>query len=530
MFGNGDSEVAPKKGLMAMKFMQRAMETQKTEAKARLLEMKQQFENDELSGDDENDDDDSDDEAAKQQKKAAAQLAKDKESLGGKKIKNNVGRMMVGSTDPELRRRQQQQGASSLYDMDLSMNDAGEIDQVAMSAHHGTRVSGPVAIDAIEKVASKSSSLFMEPVFDEEEFVVEDDVLNGRLLAVNDRKIQFSGDKGTQAESESEEDNSDIAVIVDRKPARQQPVTTTAQQSEEEDEQNPWLVGLDEIQAIQKSKKSSSSTKELSKSEKSIQKLSQQRKKQQRDEFMGDANDVELNLEGIAKMTKSATVAKVLPTPASTPAAPSSTTTKQQPQKKKQQVIVDYVSDEDSDEEALGQKMVHTKSLADLSQRDLLQMAFANDDLVEREFEEEKQGIIDRDAPKDQDVTLPGWGSWGGKDVQPRKRVIKKAQPGIDGIEETKRQDAKLKFVIINEKRNKKAAQYMLPDVPHGFENREQYESTLRMPLGKEWNTSGTFKNLNMPRIKTKAGAIIHPLKFVRQPKDSKKPQRKVNL
>ena len=51
-------------------------------------------------------------------------------------------------------------------------------------------------------------------------------------------------------------------------------------------------------------------------------------------------------------------------------------------------------------------------------QRLIIEQAFADDDVVD-EFTREKSQIEDRDKPKDVDLTLPGWGEWGGAGVEP---------------------------------------------------------------------------------------------------------------
>lgn len=38
----------------------------------------------------------------------------------------------------------------------------------------------------------------------------------------------------------------------------------------------------------------------------------------------------------------------------------------------------------------------------------------------------EKEAIIDKDTPKDIDLTLPGWGSWGGPGIKVTKRKRKR--------------------------------------------------------------------------------------------------------
>lgn len=47
--------------------------------------------------------------------------------------------------------------------------------------------------------------------------------------------------------------------------------------------------------------------------------------------------------------------------------------------------------------------------------------AFADDDVIE-EFSQEKKNVENRDKPKDIDLTLPGWGEWGGTGVKVSKK------------------------------------------------------------------------------------------------------------
>ena len=100
---------------------------------------------------------------------------------------------------------------------------------------------------------------------------------------------------------------------------------------------------------------------------------------------------------------------------------------------------------------------------------------------------------------------------------QKQKKVVKE----IPGIEAEKRKDANLKHVVINEKRLKKSIQYLVPHVPHGFQNRDQYERTIRTPIGKEWNAQNIYLEKIAPRIEKKLGVPIQPLKFVSQGKKS---------
>lgn len=74
--------------------------------------------------------------------------------------------------------------------------------------------------------------------------------------------------------------------------------------------------------------------------------------------------------------------------------------------------------------------------------------AFADDDVVDQ-FKEEKKRVIDASAPKDIDLTLPGWGDWGGTGLKISKRkkrlFIIKAPPA------QKRKDENMGHLIIND-------------------------------------------------------------------------------
>ena len=48
----------------------------------------------------------------------------------------------------------------------------------------------------------------------------------------------------------------------------------------------------------------------------------------------------------------------------------------------------------------------------------LVAAAFAGDDVIEEEFVKDKAREAAADAPQDRDVTLPGWGVWGGAGVK----------------------------------------------------------------------------------------------------------------
>lgn len=77
--------------------------------------------------------------------------------------------------------------------------------------------------------------------------------------------------------------------------------------------------------------------------------------------------------------------------------------------------------------------------------------AFADDDVIDQ-FKEEKKQIINASAPKDIDLTLPGWGEWGGSGLKISKR--KKKQFIIKAPPAPKRRDDNKGNLIINEDKN----------------------------------------------------------------------------
>ena len=85
--------------------------------------------------------------------------------------------------------------------------------------------------------------------------------------------------------------------------------------------------------------------------------------------------------------------------------------------------------------------------------------AFANDDVVE-EFEAEKEDIKKKGRPKDIDLTLPGWGDWGGAGIKVSEKKRKKFT--IKAPEEKKRKDDRMQNVIINEESNKRFAKHQV--------------------------------------------------------------------
>lgn len=165
--------------------------------------------------------------------------------------------------------------------------------------------------------------------------------------------------------------------------------------------------------------------------------------------------------------------------------------------------------------------LVHGASLLAPSsqQQRLIDEAFPES--AAAEFEAEKARLAEEEAPKDDAAAaadLPGWGAWAGLGAKPDRRAEERKQTAAEARAKlvaeaaARRKDAALRNVIVSEKRDKKAAQFTTAGVPFPFASREQFERSLRAPLGKEWNTAASHKALTAPRTSVVKGALIAPI------------------
>ncbi|RZC73164.1 hypothetical protein C5167_048648 [Papaver somniferum] len=152
------------------------------------------------------------------------------------------------------------------------------------------------------------------------------------------------------------------------------------------------------------------------------------------------------------------------------------------------------------------------------SQADLIHNAFAGDD-VEEEFEKEKLEALNEENPELEKPTLvPGWGQW--THIQKKKGLIswvvkehaiaqKKRENALK-----ERKDSHLKHAIISERLDKKAEKIRTATVPHPYTSIEDYEKTLLVPLGPEFNPATKVGALIRPEVVQKPGVIIKPIEY----------------
>jgi len=160
-------------------------------------------------------------------------------------------------------------------------------------------------------------------------------------------------------------------------------------------------------------------------------------------------------------------------------------------------------------------------AITDEAQEALVRQAFAGEDTAQV-FVQEKAALVKEGVPDlpDDGGGMAGWGSWTGSGAENvAKEEAREAARGVKrkrqlAEETSKRKDAKLDKVVINEKRDKKGAKYMAKNLPQGFANAAQYDRAIRQPMGKEWVSDRTHVQMMKKEVVTRKGQVIQPAKL----------------
>lgn len=147
------------------------------------------------------------------------------------------------------------------------------------------------------------------------------------------------------------------------------------------------------------------------------------------------------------------------------------------------------------------------------TQHDLVRLAFGdNADDNEREFMREKEEIVNSEAPRTEEVVLPGWGDWAGPGLELVKTRENTTVYQVDGVKYFNRKDFNRSHVVINEKALDVDGKFQA-ELPFGH-TEEEYNARIKMSISKEWNTLRIFKKL----VKTKPGhangGVIEPFRY----------------
>ena len=130
-----------------------------------------------------------------------------------------------------------------------------------------------------------------------------------------------------------------------------------------------------------------------------------------------------------------------------------------------------------------------------------------DDEENKREFEEELAEQNEEDTETKKPKELAGWGDWVGHGIAPKKQEQKPAETSKKLSLNRKRTN-----VIVNESLPKNFRKYMVPDLPHEYKNKDQYNFEVGLALGSEWNGLKNSKSFCKSKVVNNAGEVITPL------------------
>ncbi|KAH7474029.1 U3 small nucleolar RNA-associated protein 14 [Phytophthora ramorum] len=282
-----------------------------------------------------------------------------------------------------------------------------------------------------------------------------------------------------------------------------------------EGEENPWL--------------SSTATKSKARSKKSKKKTQQKN--------AGSQPDVAAAIESLAQDTKEASKEEA------SIATLTNGSAKAKNGKKRKLDQAKTGAEEEVDPAAPSSQKKSKKSKKDAKaadQDELVRRAFEFVAEGEDELAQEKDRLAgqDADAKKGAEIAklvgMSGWGNWAGDGIRVSKRQVAREKQAKQVAREAKqkalagRKDARLEKVLINEKKDKKAAKFTVKDVPYPFTSRAEYEAAMRNPLGSDWNTAQVTNVLTAPKIMKRAGTAIAPLALSKE--DRKQAKKELSL
>ncbi|CAI5734813.1 unnamed protein product [Hyaloperonospora brassicae] len=464
---DADTEEAGKKrGLQGMKFMQRAAEKQREKARAEAEKLLREI----RTGDGADDD-------------RVLSEHEDHNSSGGegaavatkrKRVRKTKAKVVVTDKD------------KAVVDQALA-GGALQTSDVSMSGGMSARASGVIAVDLGEGGSTVTVS-------------TEDDTRPSNVVDLSVKACTSDSAHGaSKSRSKVKSKGADVEPMA-------------------QGEENPWL--------------SSTATRSKLRHKKSKTKAQQKSASTQ--------PDVAVAIEALAQDTNTTVrdEVSIASTPARAGTASASTTGK-----KRKLDEAKTGTFEASEQTVSGSKKLTKKPKASAlgaGQDELVRRAF---DFVAEEDDElakEKDRLAgqDADAKKGAEIAklvgMSGWGSWAGEGVRVSKHQLAREQKAKSIAQAAKqkalagRKDARLDKVLINEKKDKKAAKYKVKDVPYPFTSREEYEAAIRNPLGSDWNTSHMTNVLTAPKILKRAGTAIAPLVLTKD--DRKQAKKELSL
>nr|XP_018898407.1 PREDICTED: U3 small nucleolar RNA-associated protein 14 homolog A [Bemisia tabaci] len=137
--------------------------------------------------------------------------------------------------------------------------------------------------------------------------------------------------------------------------------------------------------------------------------------------------------------------------------------------------------------------------------------AFADDDVI-GEFRAEKEEENKKSEIPEVEVGMPGWGYWAGHKMQPSQNPRKRRRRIINLPKPPPRLDQNKGRAIIFEEESQSAQAHQIDAIPFPFKSVEDYEKSVRQPVGKVFVPTTASRKLTAPPVVTKLGTVIEPM------------------
>lgn len=124
------------------------------------------------------------------------------------------------------------------------------------------------------------------------------------------------------------------------------------------------------------------------------------------------------------------------------------------------------------------------------SECELMKNEKEDEDLHFLDFKKEKKEEIEKNLPKEIEKVLPGWGNWGGTNLETIRTSANTISSKKEGIQKKKRKDFQMSRVIINENN---LNNNLKVNLPFGF-TKSEYEAWLNIPVSREAYSNRIFQ------------------------------------
>jgi len=138
-----------------------------------------------------------------------------------------------------------------------------------------------------------------------------------------------------------------------------------------------------------------------------------------------------------------------------------------------------------------------------------------------------------KSQPQNIDLSLPGWGSWGGPNIKKSKAARKKSRFILNVPKQMPRKPENQGDVIVFEHENEKLKKHLVKELPYPFTRVKDFEATIRAPISRTFVPMNAHVRLIQSAVKTKLGQVIEPMdenELVKEQPMVKKPLKRIKM